>query len=254
MGINQFHLENQHAVAGNLRATTAGTVSEIARNPGGDLLTHLHELEHFGPAGDYGADGELQRFATVNGAVELGAVQESAGVMDLHHVGIGRSHASTFGNHLVLESTFGSHHTFGSLVLGQEGFALGLVFGSGDAILTGLFGLTGLGKFGQCLENGGIGHQVLGAILLVAFHKSLDKEVQIQIDGIAGHQLELGLVSEMGTQGIAILILFGDQSGLGLGALAQLITTCQEQGKSTCSNNHFFIHKLSSSFELTPIK
>ena len=248
MGVDQFHFENQHAVTRNLRATATGTVSKVARNPSGDLLTHLHELEHFGPTRNHGADGELQRFTTINGAIELGTVQKRAGIVDLDHVGIGRRYTGTFSNHLVLETTFSGHDAFGSLVLSEESFALGLVLGSSDAILSGLFGLAGLGKFGKGLENGRIGHEILGTILFVAFDKGLNKEVQIQINGITGYKLELGLVTKMGTQGVAILILFGNQGGLGLRALAHLITTCQKQGKGTCSNNHFLIHKLSSSF------
>ena len=245
MGVNQFHFEHQRAVARNLRATTAGAVSQVARNPSGHLLAHLHELEHFGPTRNHGSNGEFKRFATVNRAVELGTVQKRTGVMHLHDIAIGRGSTRTFGNHLVLKAAFRGHHTFGSLVLGKEGFAGSLVVGGGNAILLGLFSLAGLGEFCQGLENGGIGHEVLGAILLVTFNKGLDKEVQIQINGITCHQLELGLITKMGTQGIAILVLFGDQGSLGLGTLAQLITTCQDKCKSTCGNNRFFIHELS---------
>ena len=148
MGINQFHLENESAVARNLRATATGTISEVARNPSGNLLTHLHKLEHFGPARNHGANGELQRFATINGAIKLGAVQQRSSVMNLHHVGIRGGNTRTFGNHLILEATFGSHHAFGGLVLGEESFTLGLVLDSSDAVLPDLFGLAGLGKFG----------------------------------------------------------------------------------------------------------
>ena len=242
MSINQFHLENEEAVTRNLRATATRTVCEVARDPSGDLTTHLHELEHFGPARNYGADREFKRFATVDGTVELGSVEERTGVMNLNDVAISRSCARTFGNHLILEARFGDHDAFGSLVLGEECFAGSLVGFGSEAILLVLFCLTGLGKVGESLEDDGIVHQEMSGVFVVAFLESLDKEIEVEVDRIAGYQLETSLVTEMGTESVAILILIGHQSSLGLGTLAKLITASQSKCESTRSNNEFFVH------------
>ena len=242
MSINQFHFEHEEAVTRNLRATATRTVSEVARDPSGDLFAHLHELQHFGPTRNHGADREFKRFATVNGAVELGAVKELTGVMDLHDVAIGRSCTRTFGNHLVLEARFGSHDAFGSLVLGEECFACSLVGFGSEAVLLVLFSLASLGKVGQSLENRRIVHQEVSGIFVIAFLESLDEEIEVQVDGIAGHQLETSLVTEMGTESVAVLVLFRHQSSLGLRTLAQLVTSGQSKGESACGNKQFFVH------------
>ena len=219
------------------------TVSEVARNPSGDLAAHLHELEHFGPTRNHGVDREFKRLATVDRAIELGTVKERTRVVDLDNVGIARNGTGTFGNNLVLKTTGGSHNAFGSLVAGEEGFAGGLVGFGSEAILLHLFGLTVLGEFREGLENDGIVHQESSGIVVVAFLEGLDEEVDVQINGVTGHQLEMGLITKMGTEGIAVLVLFGHQGLFGLGTLAQLITTSHKQGNSACSNNQFSLHK-----------
>ena len=242
MRVDQFHFENEEAVTRNLRATATRTVSEVARDPCGNLAAHLHELEHFGPTRNHGADREFKRFATVNRAVELGAVEERTGVVNLHDVAIGRSCTRTFGNHLVLEARFGGHDAFGSLVLGEEGFAGSLVGFGSEAVLLVLFSLTGLRKVGQGLENHGVVHQEMSGIAIVTFLESLDEEIEVQVDGVASHKLETSLVTEMGTESIAVLVLIRHQSGLGLRTLAQLVTSGQSKGESACSNKQFFVH------------
>ena len=246
MRINQFHFENEEAVTRNLRATAVRTVSEVARDPSGHLATNLHELEHFGPARNHSVNREFERLATVNGAVELGAVEERTSVVDLDDVGITRSSTGTFGNHLVLEATFGGDNAFGSLVGSEEGFAGSLVGFGSDAILLDLFGLTILRKLLEGFKDGRVVHQVRGGIFVVAFLEGLDEQVDVEIDGIAGNQLEVGLGAEMGAEGVAVLVLVSNKGLLGGTGLAQLVATGQKQGKSACSNNHFRLHRDSS--------
>jgi hypothetical protein len=82
----------------------------------------------------------------------------------------------------------------------------------------------------------------MSGIFVIAFLESLDKEIEVEVDRVAGYQLETSLVTEMGTESIAVLILIGHQSSLGLGTLAQLITASQSKCESTRSNNEFFVH------------
>jgi hypothetical protein len=46
----------------------------------------------------------------------------------------------------------------------------------------------------------------------------------------------------MGTESIAVLVLFRHQSSLGLRTLAQLVTSGQSKGESACGNKQFFVH------------
>ena len=130
----------------------------------------------------------------------------------------------------------------GGLVLGEEFFASGLVGFGSEAILSVLFSLTSLRKIGQGLENDGVVHQEMSGIIVVTFLESLDKEIEVEVDRVAGYQLEASLVTEMGTESVAVLILIGHQSSLGLGTLAKLITASQSKCESTRSNNEFFVH------------
>jgi hypothetical protein len=76
--------------------------------------------------------------------------------------------------------------------------------------------------------------------------ESLDEEVNVQIDGVAGNELEVSLIAEMGTESVAVLFLFGNKGSLGLRALAELVTASQKHGNSASRNNHFCLHKESS--------
>ena len=164
--------------------------------------------------------------------------------MDLHDIGITRSSARTFGNDLVLEAAFRRHDTFRSLVGSEEGCTGGLAFFVGDAILLGPFFVVLLLEFHQVGEHDGIRHQVLCGILHVAFLESLDEQIDIQVDGIAGHQLEMSLIAKMGAKGIAVPVLIRHQVLLGARSLicAELITTTHEHGDSASCNNQFCLH------------
>ena len=246
MRINQFHFEHEEAVTRNLRATAVRTVSEVARDPSGHLPTDLHELEHFGPTRNHSVNREFERLTTVNGAVELSAIEERTGIVDLDDIGITRSCTGTFGNHLVLEAAFGRDHAFSSLVGSEECFAGSLVGFGSDAVLSHLFGLTVLRKLLERFENNRIVHQVRGRIFIIAFLERLDEQVNIKIDRITSHQLEMSLTTKMGAEGVAVLFLVRHQGGLGLGTLAKLITTSQKHGNCASRNNHFRLHRVSS--------
>ena len=243
MRIDQFHFEHEEAVTRNLRATAVRTVSEVARDPCSHLATDLHELEHFGPARNHGVNREFERLATVDRAVELGAVEERTRVVHLDDIGIARGGTGTFGNHLVLEAAFRGDNTFGGLVRSEECFAGSLIGFGSDAILLDLFGLTVGRKLLESFENGGIVHQERSRILVVAFLESLDEQIDIQIDGITGDQLEMGLGTEMGTEGVAVLFLVRYQVLLDGRALAELIATSHEHGDNASSDYHFRFHR-----------
>ena len=166
--------------------------------------------------------------------------------MHLDHVGITRSSARTFGKHLVLEARSSRHDAFGSLVRLEEGGAFALALFRSDAVLLLSFKLLLLLDVHEGSKHGGVVHQVLARILIETVLESLDKEVKIQFNGIAGHELGVHLVGKVRTEGVAGRILLGNQGGLGRSTLAraQLVTAGHEHGESASGNNQFCFHSV----------
>ena len=164
--------------------------------------------------------------------------------MDLHDIGITRSSTGAFGNNLVLKSAFGRHDAFGSLVLFKEGGVFGLAGFVRNAVLLLHFGLFLLLDVHQGSEHHGIAHEHLAGILAKAVAECLDEHVDIQFKRIASNKLLVDLVCKVGTESIAVRVLFRDQVGLGRSSLARakLVTAGHEHGKSAGSNNQFSFH------------
>ena len=162
--------------------------------------------------------------------------------MHLHLVVIRRGCALTFGNDLVLKTALRGHDTFSSLVLGEECFTFGLALFSSEAILSHLFSLTVLRKLVERFHDDGIVHQELCRIAIVAFLESLNKEIQVEINGITSNELETSLVTKMGTKSVAVLVLFSHKRCFfGRCGFARFATR-HKHGKSASCNNQFSLH------------
>ena len=162
--------------------------------------------------------------------------------MDLDLVFVRRGCTLTFGNNLVLETALRGHNTFSSLVLSEESFAFGLVLFGSKAVLLHLFGLAVCRKLVERFHDDRVVHQELCRIAIVTFLESLDKEVEVEIDGIASHELEASLVTEMSTESVAVLVLFGHKRGLFCRSRLARFTTRHKHGKGASCNKHFSLH------------
>src|SRR6187402_272637 len=78
----QLDLEDQHGIGRDL-AAGAGAVADVGGHIEFEFLADGHELDAFGPAGNNLVEREGGRVATLNTAVEHGAVDERAVIGDL---------------------------------------------------------------------------------------------------------------------------------------------------------------------------
>lgn len=123
--LEELHVENQRLVRADVATGTAGAVGEFGGDVEAELGAFLHELHAFGPAGDDAIEGELDGFLAAVAAVENGAVDQRAFVVDLDGVGGLRALAGAFGDHLVLEAGGRDGHAFLFGVVFEEFFTFG---------------------------------------------------------------------------------------------------------------------------------
>ena len=83
--LKELHIENKSA--GRRAWRWIFTVGEFSGNPETALFAFHHELHALGPAGDHLIQRKFRGFAALHGAVEDGAVEQSAVVVDFHGVG-----------------------------------------------------------------------------------------------------------------------------------------------------------------------
>ncbi len=114
-------------------------VGQLGRQEELELGANRHQLYAFGPARDNLVEREGCRLATVNGAVELGAIGQSTGVVNLDDVGRFRLGASAHLLDLILQAGFGALHALFLGVGSQELFTF-------LQILNGIFLGFGLGQ------------------------------------------------------------------------------------------------------------
>lgn len=144
--VEQFDVEYQHAVRRNA-ANALSAVSQFARHVQAPFAAGIHQLQGFGPAGDYATHREFCRLATLVGAVEHRAVDQGAVIVSAHLVFTGGLGAITGRQHFKLQagSQGGDALTLG--VFSQERQASA---GSGFSLGSGL----GLHDFADDLEAG----------------------------------------------------------------------------------------------------
>ena len=84
-GIRRARHQNEHAAGAS--ATGVFAIGEVGGDPEAALFASDHELEAFGPSFDDAVEGEADRFAARDGAVEEFAVGGPAGIVDGDFVG-----------------------------------------------------------------------------------------------------------------------------------------------------------------------
>ena len=104
--LKQFDLEDKGG-AGRNGADGLLAIAEVVGDVEDVLGAFVHKLQAFGPARDDGVQRELGGFAAVDAAVELGAVDEGAGIVDADTVGGFGFLAIAFLDNLVLEAALG---------------------------------------------------------------------------------------------------------------------------------------------------
>ena len=82
----QFDLKDERAVRRDGGRGTMLAVREVRRDLELEFITHMHELQSFGPARDDGVQRKTDRLATLHRAVENGAIQQHTSVMHFHVV------------------------------------------------------------------------------------------------------------------------------------------------------------------------
>ena len=132
--LNEFNVEDKGSAAGDVGAGASVAVAEVAGNEEAVLGADRHKLQTFGPAFDYAAQGEGDRFAALVRAVEFRAVNERAGVVDFHSVGGFRLGAFAFFDDLL---GVPMHHDEDEVRHSTPGVATGLAWTSvGGEILS----------------------------------------------------------------------------------------------------------------------
>ena len=121
---DQLDFEDQRRVRGDGAARGAAlAVGQLRVNGELILRAFLHELHALGPARDDAVQRELGGLTALDGAIEFGAIEQRALVMDLDDVGGLRALARAFLEYLVLKSAGGGFHTFLFCVFREERFA-----------------------------------------------------------------------------------------------------------------------------------
>ena len=124
----EFDLEDQHLIRTDLLSGAAFSVGEGGGNEEFVFAADLHQLEGFGPAGNYAADGEGCGLSALNGAVEHGSVRQCSGIVHGNDALSGRLFAVALFQNFVLESGTGDDDVFIFLVLREEFRFLLLIF------------------------------------------------------------------------------------------------------------------------------
>src|SRR5690606_23984470 len=134
----QFDIKRQGSVRTD-RATrgAVAAVSQLGRDPEAVLGANRHQRNAFGPALDDLVQAEIDGLATLVAAVEHGAVEQLAFVVDAHAAGSHRTLAAARADHLVLQARGGRHHARLGLVLGEESIAFFTVLASRSGLLGG---------------------------------------------------------------------------------------------------------------------
>src|SRR5262249_30718407 len=85
--LEQLDLEHERRAGLDRGRRAAIAVGDVGRTDEPGLAAHLHLAHALGPALDDAVQGERRRLVALVGAVELGAVDERAAIVDLHLVG-----------------------------------------------------------------------------------------------------------------------------------------------------------------------
>src|SRR6266849_4008649 len=123
----QLHLKNQRGVRTNIPARASLRVSQRRGHEQLPLRSHRHQLQRFRPALDHSIYRKRCRLATLIGAVEFRAVDQSPTVVADHRIARGRLRSVAFFQDLVLETARQRDDTLFRLVGGQKRFAFFLV-------------------------------------------------------------------------------------------------------------------------------
>lgn len=89
----ELNFEDERLVGSDGSACSTGAVGEVGRDEEFVFRAFLHQLHAFGPAGDDAVERELDGFVALVGAVELGAIEERAAIVNEHGVGGHRAFA-----------------------------------------------------------------------------------------------------------------------------------------------------------------
>ena len=123
--LKELQRKDEDGAAGNLSTSTAIAVTKLRGNVKLPLAALLHELHGLGPSLDHLVRGEGQGLSALVAAVELGAVNERAGIVArTRGADLGRL-AGPRRDLLVAQTRLQLHDAVLLILLGQEGKTLG---------------------------------------------------------------------------------------------------------------------------------
>src|ERR1017187_1743573 len=96
--LQQLDFEDERRSAGNCGRVSHVAVGDVGGADQTRFAAHLHALHAFGPALDNAVERELSGLIALVGAVELGAVEQGAAVVDFPRVGGFRRFAGADGD------------------------------------------------------------------------------------------------------------------------------------------------------------
>ena len=193
----------------------------------------MHQLQRLDPARDHTVDRQVDRGATLDGAVEHGAVDQLALVVHGDHVGGLGLRAIALLDHFVLQAGGGGDHTRLLAVFFEEFLAgLGVVLADLGHLL-----------FGTLLQGGeGLGELLIGQLLILLAYRVFDT----QSNGLGIQVIDTFLsqaLAHVQTDAVGRLLSRAFQLDLGLGVAAAQNQT--HQGHCCCQPILFHVDSLS---------